>query len=372
MNTPLRAVLNQPMDPTSPRFSPPAPTPGDRIPDLLLPNRDGTLVSLYDSVSGGPVALIFANDAQVLARSLSGDDCLQIFIVTPGSPADGGSAETHSGDFAQLLFDPDGRASRALGISSESMDRSQTRVYLLDPNQRLLKQFDGAAESALEACLDHARSLSLFGKAHRPRHLAPVLMIPRVFGKKFCRALIDVFHDRGHEESGVYSLEQGELRHQVDHSMKKRFDHYVRDKDITAEISRRMARRVLPEIEKAFCYRVTRLEEFKIACYRASEKGYFRAHRDNFSPQTVHRRFALTLNLNSDDYEGGELRFPEYGPHLYKPATGEAIVFSCSLLHEAMDVTIGERYVLLAFLYGEDGARQKKEMARRMGAPSGG
>ncbi|HEX9584805.1 MAG TPA: hypothetical protein VGB36_09925 [Gammaproteobacteria bacterium] len=52
-------------------------------------------------------------------------------------------------------------------------------------------------------------------------------------------------------------------------------------------------------------------------------------------------------------------RLPEYGPHLYKPATGEAVIFSCSMLH-------GERYVLLAFLYGDDGARQKAEMARRM------
>jgi hypothetical protein len=62
----------------------------------------------------------------------------------------------------------------------------------------------------------------------------------------------------------------------------------------------------------------------------------------------------------------GYRRLPEYGPHLYKPATGEAVIFSCSMLHEAPDVTKGERYVLLAFLYGDDGARQKAEMARRM------
>ena len=76
--------------------------------------------------------------------------------------------------------------------------------------------------------------------------------------------------------------------------------------------------------------------------------------------------FAMTLNLNAGEYEGGELRFPEYGPHLYSPGRGEAIVFSCSLVHEALDVTRGDRYVLLAFLYGEDGARQKREMQRRM------
>ena len=30
-----------------------------------------------------------------------------------------------------------------------------------------------------------------------------------------------------------------------------------------------------------------------------------------------------------------------------------AICFSCSLLHEALEVTQGTRYVLMAFLYGE-------------------
>ena len=356
------------MDPNDARPALPAPTPGDRIPDLLLPNRDGTLVSLYDKVSGGPVALILTARPERAAGALAGNDDIEVFVIAPGRPPAGAGEEIGGKGPACLLFDPDGQAGRGLGFSWDALGSDQARIYLLDPNQRLLERFEGAVEPAVRACLDHAGDLRLFGEGSRPRHLAPVLMIPRVFGREFCRTLIDVFHQRGHEESGVYSLQQGELRHRVDHSMKKRSDHYVRDDDITSEISRRMARRVLPEIDKAFCYRVTRLEEFKIARYRASERGYFRAHRDNFSPQTVHRRFALTLNLNSEDYEGGELRFPEYGPHLYKPVTGEAIVFSCSLLHEAMDVTRGERYVLLAFLYGEDGARQKEEMARRMGA----
>ncbi len=84
--------------------------------------------------------------------------------------------------------------------------------------------------------------------------------------------------------------------------------------------------------------------------------GFFSTHRDNLSPATAHRRFALTLNLN-EGYEGGFLRFSEYGPHLYRPGTGGAIVFSASLLHEVLEVTTGERFVLLSFLYGEESAR---------------
>jgi len=43
--------------------------------------------------------------------------------------------------------------------------------------------------------------------------------------------------------------------------------------------------------------------------------------------------FALTLNLN-EGYEGGHLRFPEYGAYLYRPGAGGAVVFSGSHLHE--------------------------------------
>ncbi|MBL8709410.1 MAG: 2OG-Fe(II) oxygenase, partial [Rhodospirillaceae bacterium] len=71
---------------------------------------------------------------------------------------------------------------------------------------------------------------------------------------------------------------------------------------------------------------------------------------DNLSPSTADRRFALTINLNTPEYEGGELVFPEYGPERYSPPAGGAILFSCSLLHEALPVTKGARFTLLSFL----------------------
>lgn len=83
---------------------------------------------------------------------------------------------------------------------------------------------------------------------------------------------------------------------------------------------------------------------------RRRRGDYFRRHRDNQTPATAGRRFALTLTLNSEEHEGGELIFPEYGDYRYKPATGAAVLFSCSLLHEALPVTAGQRFALLSFL----------------------
>src|SRR3546814_14036204 len=67
---------------------------------------------------------------------------------------------------------------------------------------------------------------------------------------------------------------------------------------------------VLPQIYRAFHYPVQQREHFKIISYDAG-KGYFRAHRDNETPDVAYRRFAMTLNLNTGEYRGGELRRSE-------------------------------------------------------------
>ncbi len=68
----------------------------------------------------------------------------------------------------------------------------------------------------------------------------------------------------------------------------------------------------------------------------------------------------MTVNLNAEDYEGGDLRFPEYDMRAYRAPTGGAIVFSCSIMHEATAVTRGQRYAVLPFLYDEAAAELRR------------
>ena len=58
----------------------------------------------------------------------------------------------------------------------------------------------------------------------------------------------------------------------------------------------------------------------------------------------------------NDDFEGGDLRFAEYGPATYRPPKGGAVVFSCSLMHEATKIAAGRRYAFLPFFYDAAGA----------------
>jgi predicted 2-oxoglutarate/Fe(II)-dependent dioxygenase YbiX len=103
------------------------------------------------------------------------------------------------------------------------------------------------------------------------------------------------------------------------------------------------------------------VKRYIVACYEAERSGFFRPHRDNTTKGTAHRRFAVTINLNAEAYEEGELRFPEFGSAIFKAPTGCALVFSCSLLHEVLPVTKGQHFAFLPFLYDEAGANIRAE-----------
>jgi predicted 2-oxoglutarate/Fe(II)-dependent dioxygenase YbiX len=109
-----------------------------------------------------------------------------------------------------------------------------------------------------------------------------------------------------------------------------------------------------------------------VSRYDAKEGGFFKAHRDNTTKGTAHRKFAVTINLNAEQYEGGDLRVPEFGQQAYRAPTGGAVVFSCSLLHEALPVTKGTRYAYLPFLYDEEGAKVRDANRQFLDRASGG
>ncbi len=227
-------------------------------------------------------------------------------------------------------------------------------TLLLNKNQRILAVIDPRMTPLdSEGILEMAKSLlpehNAFFEAETH---APVLRIPGVFEASCCRHLIDVFESSAHEPSGFNEQRRDGAPLVFDEKVKKRRDFVITsDTSLAEQIRVLYLRRIVPEIAKAFHFEVKSHEAFKLARYDASDKGFFRAHRDNTSSVNAHRRFAVSINLNAEEHEGGHLVFPEYCSGGYRPATGEALVFCCSLLHEARPVTKGNRYVQLAFLY---------------------
>ncbi|MBS0364117.1 MAG: 2OG-Fe(II) oxygenase, partial [Proteobacteria bacterium] len=149
--------------------------------------------------------------------------------------------------------------------------------------------------------------------------------------------------------------------------LKRRRDILITDEALQATLRDRLSRRLFPMIARGLGFEVTRIERYVVACYDAADKAVFHAHRDSTTQGTAHRRFACSINLNSD-FTGGDLRFPEFGRKTYRPPAGGAVVFSCSLLHEATRVTQGRRYAFLPFFFDEAGQRVREAYEARVGA----
>lgn len=259
------------------------------------------------------------------------------------------------------MLDQPGEAFAALGAADAP---AWSGWILMDPSFRVLTILPAAETERLSEILPNLPSPA----AHAGVELfAPVLVVPRVFEIELCQVLIGAYEAHGGEASGFMREVDGRTVEIRDPHYKVRRDLILPSGELRDAVRTRIQRRLLPQIAKAFQFTTTRMERDLIACYDAADQGFFRAHRDNTTKGTAHRRFAVTINLNPGDYEGGDLRFPEFGPRTYRAPTGGAVVFSCSLLHEAMPVTKGKRYAFLPFLYDEAGAQVREQNAGYVG-----
>jgi len=269
----------------------------------------------------------------------------------------------------RVFWDFDRAVSRLYGACDGDNGAHAPRTVVLDPRLKVLHvEPIGDGEGHLLRIAALLRTLPEIGPREAARVQAPILVVPRVFEPAFCRHLQGLAEAHGTEDSGFMREVDGRTVGMVDYSHKRRGDYTIADESVRAAARDRIIRRLLPEIRRAYQFEATRMERYIVACYDAAVGGYFRPHRDNTTKGTAHRRFAVTVNLNAEEYEGGDLRFPEFGPQTFRATTGEAIVFSCSLLHEATPVIRGRRYAFLPFLYDEAAAAVRERNRAFLGA----
>jgi peroxiredoxin len=333
----------------------------------------------FDTLAGRRVLLCFFGSAgDPLSRDIldemlrhrdrfNGRDATFVGVsVDPADEATGRIAEELPG--FHVFWDFDRSVSRLFGLAAEGagsgspLDGYHRATFLLDERLRILaiQPFEHGPQQRL---LHYFSLLPPLEGERLAAVQAPILVVPHVFEPPLCQVLIDYYEQRGGQESGFMREVGGKTVLVYDYDHKRRRDEEIVDEALRNKCMFRIHDRLVPEIHKAFQFRASHIERYIVACYEAETGGHFRAHRDNTTRGTAHRRFAVSLNLNTGQYEGGYVRFPEFGRQLYTAPAGGAIVFSCSLLHEATRVTSGRRYAFLPFLYDED-AVQVREQTR--------
>ncbi len=328
----------------------------------------------FDTAAGRYIVLCFfgsAGDEQSRAalaamreRAAFFDDTTACFFgvsIDPADEAEKRVADSYPG--YRFFWDFDLTVSRLYGAVPKQVDPAAGPVavrrqwVVLDPTLRILRvvpfRQDRGDIAAVTAFLDGLPPPSRFAGVELQ---APILFLPNVFEPELCAHLVGLYEAHGGRESGFMREVDGKTVGVTDPGHKRRRDYNIVDRDLVATLQNRFIRRVVPEIRKVHQFAVTRMERYIVACYAAEDGGHFRAHRDNTTKGTAHRRFAVSVNLN-EDFDGGEVSFPEYGPRSFKPPAGGAVVFSCSLLHAVSRVTRGRRYAFLPFLYDDAAAK---------------
>jgi hypothetical protein len=324
---------------------------------LPLKSAAGDNINLWDQSLAGRAVLLWFSGPQpspdvraALVQQRADIDAIEGLAFEVASRSAASAGETTLG----LAID-EGHAARLLGAPVPGF-------AVLDAARRLAGVFP---ESAMGQAWALCRDLFARSAPDAVGAQAPVLLVPSLFEPELCRRLIEHWDVSEKRADTVSSSAHGDSYGSA--AFKKRRDVWIADPVLLQILQQRIGRRVVPEIRKAFNFRVVHGEVMRIGCYDSADGGCFRAHRDNTTPFTAHRQFAMSVNLNTGEYEGGDVRFPEYGRQLYRPGAGGAVIFSCSLLHEALPVTKGRRFGLFTFLYDEEGRRAEQRMRQERG-----
>lgn len=237
----------------------------------------------------------------------------------------------------RYFWDFEGKVSYAYGAIDSEQQGKPSAAYtaftiILDPMLRVIGRFEFAdIKLHNQQVKDFIIRLPNSMISKESRQNAPVLILPRVLEPELCKTLIDTYERFGGSPSGFVTEKEGYTVFKDDPSVKRRQDYDLTtdpsNQALLNQINLRLKERLIPEIFKSFQFKVTHIERYIVACYDASSGGFFRPHRDNTTPGTLHRRFAVTINLNPEEYIGGDLRFPEFGPQTYRAPTGGAVVF---------------------------------------------
>ena len=343
---------------------------GAAAPAFIGATLDGNARYVFDSAAGRPIVILVLGSGRwgpgaealaLLARHdhIFNDQDATFFGVTV-DPSDAGEGRIRRRiPGIRWFLDYDRKISAAFGaLSGKEGQREFTPHWLLlDTTLRVVKRAEITKGESIFAELR-----DMIARGPEQSH-APVLVVPRVFEPEICRHLISLYEQYGGIDSGFMRDEDGLTVAKLDHRYKRRSDFEIGDEELRHLLGTRLRRALLPAISKTFQFNATRIERWIVACYDGEVGGFFRPHRDNTTAGTAHRKFACTINLNAEEFEGGELRFPEFGQRTYRAPTGGAVVFSCSLLHEATPVVRGRRYAFLPFFYDDAAAllRQKNQ-----------
>lgn len=325
---------------------------GDTLPTIVLKNSRGRRFS-FQSVYGHPSVIIYNlnNDSPECEHTMT---CFQehvesfkalgygLIMVSPNDWEDQDKlVKAHQLTFP-LLADPRLLAARELGaaqwtkIGPKEAVQVTRSTLIVDGQLRVRKKYapQDISMHVQEVLNDIKTVLPEWQSSVQTMLHPPVLQIPSVLEPGLCQEIIQ----NGHINAQLSSY-----------------------------IDKRLYTKVAPELKRAFRFDATRREPVLIVHEKNIKENLYNQFVANATEQTKHRCFELSINLNSERVEGGGLCFPEYARSIYKPKSGDGLVFSCHLLQERAPIEKGEAIRLMTYFYNEQMAQKREAVEKEQG-----
>jgi AhpC/TSA family len=327
---------------------------GDVAPPILTQTQDGQDFNLYSCA--GKFSVIFAlgslksKDARKAMVSMlqqdffpQSENCKFYALTTNANDCE----DTMLAGLCpenRILIDKSGELSRTFGLYNEKNQYIPTWL-IFDPNMKL---WATGPMAEYKRMIDAMKNLPDAQDHMGKDAFAPCLIIPRVFEPLFAQDLSTYYGHMLTQRPEIFGANGAPVQHP----------------QLRLAYRERIAARVVSELNKVFGSYISRIEHLNVSSMDESQPAK-PARRHNEMRAEAHRRFVVMVNLN-DDYEGGEVCFPEYGGRLYRAPAGGALVFSASLLAEFKPITKGFRLSATPYLYDEHFARVRYETSQEL------
>jgi hypothetical protein len=210
------------------------PAIGDIAPDCVLPELDGTTVSLReDAIAGNPIVLVFCpKSAPSVAQALSEFKRALRRLCRRRRATFRGNARTSQG--CRRSGDPlcDPARSQAGRLSCFGATQEITTAIVPRPNHHVIAILNGAARSLALNALEVVETLAAVRKPAPMPTPPPVLIVPDVLGREDCLRLITIYDTRGKvllpHGPGLDHLAGSDYKMRVpEHSRQDRINHFI-------------------------------------------------------------------------------------------------------------------------------------------------
>tara|TARA_R110002073_G_scaffold130566_1_gene277186 strand:- start:1476 stop:2876 length:1401 start_codon:yes stop_codon:yes gene_type:complete len=157
---------------------------------------------------------------------------------------------------------------------------------------------------------------------------------------------------------------EGRVGNRVNLKQKIRKDLFIGDIKLLQYIDNNFYDKIYNDINKNFS-NIKYREQWKMGFYDYEKSGFYNLHTDTAGDTKYRVTSCVTMLSSVNDYEGGELHFPELKKQ-FKLDKGETIVFKSSLMHGVHPVTKGYRKVLISFFFDDEGMKIKKSFTKNI------